>query len=98
MIIDVRETKERIKQLKKLKNQMQVGSSARKSLNKKLREEKTKLEQAVNLTTDKQEMIKRLYLLKPNLKVLRIDLEKFTEEQLQKHLDKILIKKGGNNA
>lgn len=92
MIVNIKEIRQRIKDLRKLKNQTQVGTPARREILKKIREEKSKLEQSVSLTPNKEAMIKKILALKPHLKVIGVDLEKFSEDQLSKHLNKIQVR------
>lgn len=92
-MIDNREIKRQIRLLRKLKKDMHKGTQDRRDINKKIRELKTKMEATHTKTTaEKQSLIDQVLVIRPEYKELGIDLYKYTEEQLLKHIVNIKIK------
>ena len=86
-MIDIKETKRKIRELNKIKKDSRKNSKLRRNLNKKIRELKKRLEDSIIITPRKKELIKEIYKLKPYLKKLtKFNLKKFTIEQLEKHI------------
>lgn len=84
-----KEIKRKIREFKKLKKLAQVGTPTRRKLNKQIREFKQDLKNLYgDITPEKRELIERIYKLDPLFRTLKIDLRKFSIEQLQYHLNK----------
>jgi repressor of nif and glnA expression len=81
------EIKYRIRLLNKQKKATKVGTQARRDINDQIRELKNKL----NLYSDDEtkNLIKEIYKLKPEYKKIKLNLKKFTKEELEKHLNKL---------
>lgn len=92
--INEKETKKEIKRLKRLKLACRAGSIERIELHRKIIALKNKLnEQTENIDPIKKELMEKIYDAKPYLKVIGVDLNKFSIEELQHHYD-TKIKKG----
>jgi predicted RNase H-like nuclease (RuvC/YqgF family) len=84
-----KELKKQISKLRKLKNEMHPNSSERIELHRKIKAMKEELEQSKIIDQDKQPIIKEIKKLDPLFERLQIDLNKFTKEELEKHLRKL---------
>jgi signal transduction histidine kinase len=84
-----KQLKKQISKLRKLKNQMQPNSSERLELHRKIKAMKEELEQSKIIDQDKQPIIKEIKKLDPLFERLSIDLNKFSKEELEKHLTKL---------
>ena len=82
-----KDLKYRIRLLRKIKKATDIGTAERRSINKKIRELKSKVNS--NYNNCNKELINKIYKLRPEYKSLGIDLRKFTEKQLKIHLDKL---------
>jgi hypothetical protein len=91
------EVKYTLKQLKKLKKDCEVGTQARRDINKKIRALKDGYESTLEkVEPEKQEMIDKIYEAKPHLKRLNIDLRKFSLKELQHHYNTKIKKEEKN--
>lgn len=93
-----KELKRTLRELNKLKKQTKVGTEERRDIVKNIRELKTKLNETTegtnkqNTDSEKETIIKEILELNPKLYDIKTSdwcLEKFTKEQLQKHLNKL---------
>jgi len=101
--IEIKKLKTEIRDLRFKKLSLASGSSERLELHHKIKELKLLLETKKEIKNniensyipdkEKQELIDKIYLAKPQLKVIGVDLRKFTIEQLQHHYN-TKIKKG----
>lgn len=85
----IKELKSKIRALKKLKRQTQVGSQTRRDINRQIRELKKQGNIAGQVDQEKAILIDKINKVYKHY----ADLTKFTTEQLQKHLDLILKEK-----
>ncbi len=92
-MINEREIKFRIRYLRKLKNDTQLKSPLRHKLNEQIRVLKNRISYLYEVTPEKAKLIKEIYRIRPELKEIKLDLRKFTIEQLQHHIDKTKEKK-----
>ena len=87
---DIREIKREIRLLRKIKKNTHKKSPERRDLNKRIRELKKKLLPIyVEVSKEKEELIQAILQIRPEYKGLHIDLRKYTEKQLEKHLENI---------
>lgn len=93
-MINDREIKEQIKALKKVKKGSRVKTALRHDLNKRIRDLEKKLTEGYAMTTEKEELIKKIYKAEPDVKKIKMDLRKFTMEELEYHYRKKCKKKG----
>jgi len=96
---DPKEIKAEIRQLRKAKKDLRPGSAERLELGHKIKALKQQLAEIITPEPGKELLIAEILRLeaeqkiKPTFESLGIILNKFTEKELQKHIDK-LIKKG----
>ena len=90
-MIDKKETKRKIRKLKKIKKDTRIGTEARRNINKHIRILQGKIDEVYNCDNpEKIELINKITSIKHH----NTDLKKFTITQLQYHLQKIT---GGKN-
>lgn len=103
--LEIKRIKKEIKDLKAKKLSLPSGSRERIELHRKIKETKVLLTQKKEIKTQKEnlynnpekdKLIQEIKKLDPLFVILKIDLKKFTVEQLQYHLDK--KKRGLKNA
>lgn len=82
-----KDLKKEISKLRKLKNTMRPGSKERLDLHRKIKELKQALSKKKEADKGKDPIIKEI--LRLDVLAKEIQLDKFTIEQLQKHLEKI---------
>ena len=93
LLVDKKEIKREIRKLKKLKLQCRPGTAERLDLEHKIKDLKKKLTEHTEPEPLKEPIIKEIldieekYKLTPTFEVLEIDLNKYTVEQLKKHLE-----------
>jgi len=92
-MVNLKEIKRQIKALKILKKRADLID--KKEINKKLSILKMTLKEALIVSPTKQKLIDEILKNDKLTKVLGIDLKKFSEEELKKHLKK-LTEKGRN--
>ena len=80
----------KIKVLKGIKKSCPIKTQTRRSLNKEIRELKTQLKELYNLTPEKKAIIEKIYFEEPHMKEIKMNLAKFTIEELTKHYNKII--------
>jgi len=82
----IKEIKKSIRQLNKLKKNTQVGTEARRDINRHIRKLKNKLDNIIHCDNpEKLELIQKINTIRPYF----TDLRKFTVKQLQYHYNKI---------
>jgi len=82
-----KELKYKIRELKKLKKGLKVGTQIRRDINKQIRELKKQYEQSLdNVEPEKRKLIDKIYEAKPHYRKI-MDLRKFTTEQLKHHYE-----------
>ncbi len=84
-----KELKKQISKLRKLKNKMQPHSKERVELHRKIKEMKKELEQLKIIDKEKQPLIDEILKIRPEYVTLELELNKYTKEQLEFHLNKI---------
>jgi len=86
---NIREIKKRIRALRKVKKDMRIGTQQRRDINTEIRKLKDRLEETQgNSSPEKDMLIKEIYILRPEWKVLRnFNLNNFSIEELKKHLE-----------
>lgn len=85
-MIDKKETKRKIRKLKKIKKDTRIGTEARRNINKHIRILQGKIDEVYNCDNpEKLELINKINAIYPHIN----DLRKFTVEQLQFHYNKI---------
>ena len=84
-----KELKKQIRQLRKLKNEMQPRSKERIELHRKIKIMQKELEQSKIIDQDKQPIIEEIKKLDPLVERLNQDLNQFSKEQLEFHLKKL---------
>jgi len=88
-----KELKKQLRALRKYKRDAQKGSSARREINKQIRDVKKELgaiEEQLRPSESKQKLIEELTeLYRFRNKPMFVDLRAYTEEQLQVHLNKM---------
>ena len=88
------ELKKEIRKLRKLKNQMKAGSKERIKYHRQWKRLKYELKVLRTVDPEKEPIVKEILKLEPDFIKLKINLYKFTESQLQKHLNIIKRKRG----
>lgn len=87
-----REIKQQIRKLRKLKRDTQKKTEARRQINKQIRDLKEQLTAKlpeVKQSSAREALIKEIYKYNPDLEQLGMDMNKYTDEQLTFHLNKI---------
>ncbi|GEM_PF-4334991 len=84
-MVNEKEIKKVLFQLRKCKRKTKVKSPERREINKRIRELKQKIQYDIP-DTEKQSLIEEIYKIRPEYKELKINLLKFSTEQLKKHL------------
>ena len=79
----------KIKQLKKIKNDLPMKTQQRRDINAEIRKLKKQLNMNYDITPEKMKLIDKIYKCKPYLKKLKIELLKFSIEELKFHYKKI---------
>lgn len=93
LLVDKKEIKREIRKLKKLKLQCRPGTTERIDLHRQILTLKKKLTEQTTPEPLKEPIIKEIleiekkYKLTPTFEVLEIDLNRYTVEQLKKHLE-----------
>ena len=91
---DLKEIKKELKRLKKIKRQLRPKTKERIELNKQIRVLKEQLEKQNISDPTKEKLIAEILILEPNFPKDLVDLRKYTNEQLQKHIEIIKRKRG----
>jgi hypothetical protein len=91
---DKKEIKKEIRSLKKLKLQCRPGTAERLDLEHKIKDLKGQILKVDEVEPGKDKLIKRIKELDPLFEKLEINLNKFSEVELQIHLDKLESRKG----
>lgn len=89
-----KEIKKEIRQLKKLKLACQPGSKERIDLHRKIKDLKRQLVEINTFEPGKDILIKKILELEPNFPKDLVNLNKFTEAELQKHIECVKRKTG----
>ena len=89
-----KDIKKEIRSLKKLKLQCRPGTAERIDLEHKIKDLKKQILKVNEVEPGKDKLIKRIKELDPLIKKLEINLNKFSEVELQIHLDKLESRKG----
>ena len=92
-MIESKELKKEIRQLRKLKLQCRAGSNERLELEHKIKALKKQLKDLIIIEPNKEKLIKEILELEKDFPKDLIDLNKYTEEQLQKHIEYIKRKR-----
>jgi predicted transcriptional regulator len=90
--IDNREIKQQIRKLRKLKRDTQKKTDARRQINQQIRDLKEQLTAKlpeVKQSSAREALIQEIYKYNPDLERLGVDMNKYTDEQLNIHLTKI---------
>ena len=88
--LDLKDVKRTIRTLRKLKKDTHKGSEARHDLCRKIRElRKQLIPIQAETTPEKQILIDQILKIRPEYKILNIELTKYTILQLEKHLEAI---------
>lgn len=82
-----KEIKSEIRKLKKLKLSCKAGTPERINLHKKIKVLKEKIQDTIDVI--KEPIIKEILSIRPEYKDVEIDLNKFTIQELEFHLNKI---------
>jgi len=91
--LDIREVKRTLRMLRKIKKDTRKGSEERHDLCRKIRELRKQLKPLyIEVTPEKSDIIAKILERRPEYIILKIDLGKFTLEQLEKHYELILHK------
>jgi len=97
--MDNSEIRKEIKRLKRLKKDLRPGSKERIEIFRKIKDLKQQRAEITAVEPGKERLIAEIlrieaeYNIKPRFEELGIDLHKFSQNELQKHIDK-LLKKG----
>jgi hypothetical protein len=88
-MINEKDLKREIREMKKIKRDCKMKSPLRRKLNKQIRILKEQLNTLYKSNPEKVELIRKVLEAKPELKKLKINHFKFTVVELQKYLDKL---------
>jgi len=86
---DIKEIKKKIKRLKRLKLKCRTGSKERIDLHRQIKQLQYKLEEYNKPEPEKDLLIEKILIIKPEYITLGMNLKKFTIQELQFHLKKI---------
>lgn len=95
LLDDEKEIKREIRKLRKLKRQCRPQTKERIDLHRQIKELKIKLTSLSIVDKDKEPIIKEILKVRPEYIELGMNLNKFSLEQLQYHLEKIRRKENG---
>ncbi len=84
-----KEIKRQIRELRKLKLQLKSGTPQRIKLHREIKRLKEKLKTLNTIAPEKKEIINKILKLEPIYKRIKVNLNKFTIEQLEKHYQRI---------
>jgi len=85
-----REIKRHIKLLKKIKKETPLRTEARRDINRRMRALKKELVKDIEpVTKEKAELIQKILKIRPYYTDIRLNMKKYTMQQLQEHFDKI---------
>jgi len=87
-----KEVKQKIRALRKIKKDLKPGSKERIDIGRQIKELKKSLEGMAVSDKGKEAVIKELKSLDPLIEQIQMDLNKFTLEQLKKHLENLKAK------
>lgn len=86
---EIKVIKQEIRQLLKLKRKCQPGSPERLDLGHRIKELKEDILKAGIVEPGKEKLIEEIYILDPLIKVMAMDLNKFTIKELEYHIKKL---------
>jgi len=86
---EIKEIKRGIRELKKLKLKCRPGSPERLELEHRIKELKGDILKAGIVEPGKEKLIEEIYILDPLIKVMAMDLNKFTIKELEYHIKKL---------
>ena len=89
-----KEIKAEIRQLRKLKLQCRPGTAERLDLEHKIKDLKRQLTDATAVLPGKEKLIAEIMVLEPGFPKNLVNLNKFSEVELQKHIDIVKRKRG----
>lgn len=85
-----REIKRHIKLLKKIKKETPLRTEARRDINRRMRALKKELVKDIEpVTKEKAELIQKILKIRPYYIDIKMNMKKYTMQQLQEHFDKI---------
>lgn len=90
--LPIKELKRQIRHLRKLKRDTQKKSDARRQINKQIRDLKAQLNTTfptIKMSSKRENLINEIYKYNPLLQQLGMDMNKYTDEQLELHLKRI---------
>ena len=93
-MIEPKEIKAEIRRLRKLKLQCRPGTTERLDLEHKIKDLKKQLSEITAVEPGKEKLIAEILVLEPGFPQDLVNLNKFTEKELQKHIECIKRKRG----
>jgi hypothetical protein len=91
---DPKEIKAEIRRLRKLKLQCRPGTAERLDLGRKIKDLKKQLTEITAVEPGKEKLIADILVLEPGFPQDLVNLNKFTEKELQKHIECVKRKRG----
>ena len=91
---DPKEIKAEIRRLRKVKLQCKAGTKERLDLEHKIKDLKKQLSEITAVEPGKEKLIAEILVLEPGFPQDLVNLNKFTEKELQKHIECIKRKRG----
>jgi len=88
-----KEIKRQIRELRKLKLQLNPGTPQRIKLHREIKKLKEKLKTLNTIAPEKKGIINKILELEPIYKRIKVNLNKFTIEQLEKHYQRVVNKR-----
>jgi hypothetical protein len=89
----IKEIKAEIRRLRKVKKDLRPGSAERLDLGHKIKALKKQLADMSISEPGKEKLIQEIYRIDPLIKKMEMDLTRYTEAELQKHIDRIKAKR-----
>lgn len=96
--MDIKEIKTEIRRLKKLKLQCRPGTVERLDLEHKIKDLKKQKAEITTIEPGKEKLIAEILVLEPDFPKDLVNLNKFSEVELQKHIDIIKRKREIKNV
>jgi hypothetical protein len=93
-MIEPKEIKAEIRRLRKVKLQCKAGTKERLELGRKIKDLKKQLTEITAVEPGKEKLITEILVLEPGFPQDLVNLNKFTEKELQKHIECIKRKRG----
>jgi predicted transcriptional regulator len=93
-MLEPKEIKAEIRRLRKIKLQCKAGSVERLDLGRKIKDLKKQLAEITAIEPGKEKLIAEILTLEPSFPQDLVNLNKFTEQELQKHIE-CIKRKGG---